>query len=59
MSPGSKCDCKDPEDCSDDSAHVCVSLMGGAPEMMSECEAGAWRCRGKEMKVLKIGDCQS
>ncbi|KAI2651405.1 Complement component C7 [Labeo rohita] len=56
---GSKCECKDAEDCSDDSAHLCVSLMGGAPEMVSECEAGAWRCRGKSITVLSIGECQA
>uniref|UniRef100_A0A8C2EI20 Complement component C7 n=1 Tax=Cyprinus carpio TaxID=7962 RepID=A0A8C2EI20_CYPCA len=56
---GSKCECKDPEDCSEDSTHLCVSLMGGAPEMVSECEAGAWRCQGKNIKVLSIGDCQA
>uniref|UniRef100_A0A671R495 Complement component C7 n=1 Tax=Sinocyclocheilus anshuiensis TaxID=1608454 RepID=A0A671R495_9TELE len=56
---GSKCECKDPEDCSDDSAHLCVSLMGGAPEMVSECEAGAWRCQGKDITVLSIGHCQA
>ncbi|XP_026090660.1 complement component C7 [Carassius auratus] len=54
---GSKCECKDPEDCSDDSTHLCVSLMGGVPEMVSECEAGAWRCQGKNITVLRIGDC--
>uniref|UniRef100_A0A672RX33 Complement component C7 n=1 Tax=Sinocyclocheilus grahami TaxID=75366 RepID=A0A672RX33_SINGR len=56
---GSKCECKDPEDCLDDSAHLCVSLMGGAPEMVSECEAGAWRCQGKDITVLSIGHCQA
>uniref|UniRef100_A0A673NDC1 Complement component C7 n=1 Tax=Sinocyclocheilus rhinocerous TaxID=307959 RepID=A0A673NDC1_9TELE len=57
MCDGSKCECKDPEDCSDDSSHLCVSLMGGAPEMVSECEAGAWRCQGKDITVLNIGHC--
>ncbi|XP_048022830.1 complement component 7b isoform X2 [Megalobrama amblycephala] len=56
---GFKCECIDPDDCSDDSAHLCVSLKGGAPEMISECEAGAWRCQGKEITVLSIGDCQT
>lgn len=59
VSPGSKCECKDPEDCSDDSAHLCVSLMGGASEMVSECEGGAWRCQGKNITVLSIGHCQA
>uniref|UniRef100_A0A672N870 Complement component C7 n=1 Tax=Sinocyclocheilus grahami TaxID=75366 RepID=A0A672N870_SINGR len=59
VSPGSKCECKDPEDCADDSTHLCLSLMGGAPEMVSECEAGAWRCQGKNITVLSIGDCQA
>lgn len=59
VSPGFKCECIDPDDCSDDSAHLCVSLKGGAPEMISECEAGAWRCQGKEITVLSIGDCQT
>lgn len=58
LSLGMKCECKDPEDCTVDSAHLCVSIMGGASEMISECEAGAWRCKGKEITILNIGDCQ-
>ncbi|KAA0720003.1 Complement component C7 [Triplophysa tibetana] len=56
---GLKCECNDAEDCVDDSAHLCVSLMGGAAEMISECEAGAWRCRGQQITVLNIGTCQT
>ncbi|TRY97862.1 hypothetical protein DNTS_034111 [Danionella cerebrum] len=56
---GSQCKCKDPEECSDDSTHLCASLMGGAPEEMSECKVAAWRCQGKEITVLRVGGCQT
>ncbi|KAF7696950.1 complement component 7b [Silurus meridionalis] len=56
---GVACNCKDPEDCSEEPAHLCVSVENGDHELMTECEAGAWRCSGKDVKVISIGNCQN
>ncbi|XP_030625001.1 complement component C7 [Chanos chanos] len=57
---GLKCECKEPEECPDDSSHLCVSLgEDGVATTMTECEAGAWRCSGEKITVVNIGGCQS
>ncbi|XP_076836917.1 complement component C7-like [Brachyhypopomus gauderio] len=53
----SECKCKDPEECSEDIAHFCVSVENGDAKPMTECEAGAWRCSGKQINVIHIGKC--
>uniref|UniRef100_A0A3B4CDP2 Complement component C7 n=1 Tax=Pygocentrus nattereri TaxID=42514 RepID=A0A3B4CDP2_PYGNA len=54
---GSECKCKEAAECLEDSAHLCISVENGNPVPMSECEAGAWRCSGKQIKILSIGNC--
>ncbi|KAI4879684.1 hypothetical protein NFI96_032018, partial [Prochilodus magdalenae] len=54
---GSECKCKEAVECSRDSAHLCISVENGAPMPMTECETGAWRCSGKQIKVIRIGNC--
>ncbi|TSX03289.1 Complement component C7 [Bagarius yarrelli] len=54
---GVTCNCKDPEDCPEEPAHLCVSVETGSQENMTECEAGAWRCSGKDVRVINIGKC--
>ncbi|KAM9450355.1 complement component C7-like isoform 2-T2 [Clarias gariepinus] len=56
---GVKCNCKDPEDCPEEPAHLCVSVENGDHKSMTECEAGAWRCSGKDVRVINIGKCQN
>lgn len=56
---GVKCICKDPEDCPEEPAHLCVSVENGSNESMTECEAGAWRCSGKNVRVINIGECSN
>ncbi|GAA6070998.1 complement component 7b isoform X1, partial [Tachysurus ichikawai] len=54
---GVGCSCKDPEDCPEEPAHLCVSVDNGSHESMTECEAGAWRCLGNNISVINIGKC--
>ncbi|XP_062867953.1 complement component 7b [Trichomycterus rosablanca] len=54
---GTGCQCKDPDECPDDAAELCVSVENGGPEPMTECEAGAWRCSGRNIRVLGVGTC--
>ncbi|XP_066501730.1 complement component 7b [Hoplias malabaricus] len=54
---GSECKCKEAKECPEGSAHLCVSVDSGSPMPMTECEAGAWRCSGKQIKVIKVGNC--
>ncbi|KAK3523897.1 hypothetical protein QTP70_015725 [Hemibagrus guttatus] len=54
---GVECSCKDPEDCPEEPAHLCVSVNNGSHESMTECEAGAWRCSGNGVRVINIGKC--
>ncbi|XP_017348512.1 complement component 7b [Ictalurus punctatus] len=54
---GLQCNCKDPEDCPEEPAHLCVSVENGGHESITECEAGAWRCSGKDVRVINIGKC--
>uniref|UniRef100_W5KNX8 Complement component C7 n=2 Tax=Astyanax mexicanus TaxID=7994 RepID=W5KNX8_ASTMX len=54
---GSECKCKELQDCSESSAHLCVSVDNGAPKPMTECEAGVWRCSGNSVRIISVGDC--
>ncbi|XP_072518418.1 complement component 7b [Salminus brasiliensis] len=54
---GSECKCKEPQDCLERSTHLCISVENGAPKPMTECEAGVWRCSGKEIRVISVGNC--
>ncbi|XP_060790846.1 complement component 7b [Neoarius graeffei] len=54
---GVECNCKDPEDCPEEPAHLCVSVQNGTHESTTECEAGAWRCSGKDVRIVNIGKC--
>lgn len=56
---GVRCECKEPKECPEDSTHLCVSLGdNGVARTMTECEAGTWRCQGKKITVINVGDCQ-
>ncbi|XP_067107258.1 complement component 7b isoform X2 [Osmerus mordax] len=53
-----KCVCQDPAKCSKHSNHLCVRLGdGGVAVMMTECEAGARRCRAELITVVGIDAC--
>ncbi|XP_029920788.1 complement component C7 [Myripristis murdjan] len=53
-----KCECQNPTDCPKDSAHLCVTVGDdSAATTMTECEVGARRCAGEQVKVVAIEAC--
>ncbi|KAJ8414024.1 hypothetical protein AAFF_G00066220 [Aldrovandia affinis] len=52
------CRCKEPAECSEPGALVCVKLGDDAvAKTMSECEAGLRRCRGERVSVVSVEPC--
>ncbi|XP_030620782.1 complement component C7 [Chanos chanos] len=57
-----KCRCKTPEECSSLGPwiQVCARLDGGSEALtLTECEAGLWRCKGKQVQIISLQRCQS
>ncbi|EFB14079.1 hypothetical protein PANDA_011636, partial [Ailuropoda melanoleuca] len=54
--PSSKCVCREASECEEGGFRVCVAV-GGVEQTMSECAAGALRCRGQDITVTSTGPC--
>uniref|UniRef100_UPI003AB0E57B complement component 7b n=1 Tax=Centroberyx gerrardi TaxID=166262 RepID=UPI003AB0E57B len=53
-----KCECQNPTECPTDSAHLCVTPGDDiVAKAMTECEVGARRCAGEQVKVISIDAC--
>ncbi|XP_029797128.1 complement component C7 [Suricata suricatta] len=52
----SKCVCREASECEDGGFSVCVE-MNGVEQTMTECAAGALRCRGQGVKVTSTLPC--
>ncbi|KAM6985200.1 complement component 7b [Aplochiton taeniatus] len=54
-----KCVCRGPNECPQDSNHLCVTPgSGGVAVAMTECEVGSRRCSGEQVDVVSIDACQ-
>ncbi|XP_004448265.1 complement component C7 [Dasypus novemcinctus] len=51
-----KCVCREASDCEEDGFSVCVDVNGNE-QTMTECEAGALRCRGQRVHIARITPC--
>uniref|UniRef100_G3QIF7 Complement component C7 n=1 Tax=Gorilla gorilla gorilla TaxID=9595 RepID=G3QIF7_GORGO len=52
----SKCVCREASECEEEGFSICVEV-NGKEQTMSECEAGALRCRGQSISVTSIRPC--
>lgn len=52
----SKCVCREASECEEGGFRVCVAV-GGVEQTMSECAAGALRCRGQDVTVTSTRPC--
>uniref|UniRef100_A0A8C6R2T0 Complement component C7 n=1 Tax=Nannospalax galili TaxID=1026970 RepID=A0A8C6R2T0_NANGA len=52
----SKCVCKEASECQKEGFSICVEV-NGKEQTMSECEAGALRCRGQSISITGIEPC--
>ncbi|KAJ8262862.1 hypothetical protein COCON_G00153190 [Conger conger] len=56
----SRCRCKEPGECVESGALLCVQSGEGAVAVtMSECEAGRRRCSGENVTVTSVQPCQA
>lgn len=52
----SKCVCRETSECEEEGLSICVQV-GGQEQTMTECEAGALRCRGQSISITSIRPC--
>ncbi|XP_007948726.1 complement component C7 [Orycteropus afer afer] len=52
----SQCVCRDASDCEEEGFSICVHV-NGQEQTMTECEAGALRCRGQSVSITSILPC--
>lgn len=52
----SKCVCREAMECEEEGFSICVEL-NGKEQTMSECEAGALRCKGQSLSITSINPC--
>lgn len=52
----SKCVCREASECEEEGFSICVQV-DGREQTMTECKAGALRCRGRSLSVTSIGPC--
>ncbi|XP_035291383.1 complement component C7 [Anguilla anguilla] len=54
-----RCRCKEPTECTEPGALLCVQSGEGAVAVtMSECETGLRRCKGEKVSVVGVTPCQ-
>ncbi|KAJ8285215.1 hypothetical protein GJAV_G00023620 [Gymnothorax javanicus] len=54
-----RCRCKEPAECTDPGAQLCVQDgESAATTTMSECETGLRRCKGESLSVISVTACQ-